>query len=95
MTWPSPSSELSPPTSVVRLIVSEGLGTVLIGSVVGVVIAALGSRAIEHLLFEVTPYDPATFGVVVAILLLTTFVACAIPARCAARVDPLRALRAD
>lgn len=83
------------PTSVVRLIVSEGLGTVLIGSVVGVVIAALGSRAIEHLLFEVTPYDPATFGVVVAILLLTTSLACAIPARRAVRVDPVRALRAD
>jgi putative ABC transport system permease protein len=81
--------------SVVRLIVSEGVGTVLIGSVVGVVIAVLGSRAIEHLLFEVTPYDPATFGVVVAILLLTTLLACAIPARRAVRVDPVRALSAD
>jgi putative ABC transport system permease protein len=83
------------PVSVVRLMVSEGFGTVLIGSVVGVVIAVLESRAIEHLLFQVPPYDPGTFVVVVAILLLTTLLACTVPARRAARIDPIRALRAD
>jgi putative ABC transport system permease protein len=82
-------------TSVVRLLVSEGVGTVLVGSAVGVVIAALATRAIEHLLFQVTAHDPTTFTAVVAILVVTALVASAVPARRAARIDPMRALRTE
>jgi predicted permease len=83
------------PASIVALIASEGFSTIVLGSVVGVLIAVVESRVIEHLLFQITPYDPATFVIVVAILLLTSLVACAVPARRASRIDPIATLRTE
>lgn len=66
-----------------------------IGLLVGIPIALLASRAIASQLFEVDARDPMVLGVALAVLLLTTAVAAAVPARRAARVDPTRALRAQ
>jgi ABC-type lipoprotein release transport system permease subunit len=49
----------------------------------------------ETLLFSVRPVDPLTFTVIAALLTLVSLVACWIPARRAAKVDPLVALRHD
>ena len=65
------------------------------GIALGLVAAALASRVLRAQLFEVAPTDIATYATVAAGLLLVAFVASWIPARRAARVDPLTALRHD
>ncbi len=72
---------------------SQGLRTVLMGVVVGVA-GSLGlTRAIQSLLFGVKATDPLTFAAVILLLLAVALLACYIPARRAARVDPMVALR--
>lgn len=81
--------------TVVRLVLSEGLGAVLIGAIVGLGLALPMAYAIQHLLFGIDPYDSATFGGAGGTLLLAALLASAIPAYRATRIDPLRALRAE
>jgi ABC-type antimicrobial peptide transport system permease subunit len=57
--------------------------------------AFLITRSLAALLFEVSPTDPITFGALIAIMGGVSFLATAIPARRATRVDPIVALRAD
>jgi len=73
----------------------EGLIPVLIGAVAGIGGAFGFARVIDSLLFQVSPYNP--FIVSAAVLLLVTVggAACLLPARRAAEVDPMRALRAE
>jgi len=53
------------------------------------------TRFLRSFLYEVTPVDPLTFGVVVALLAVVSLLACWLPARRAAKVDPMVALRHD
>jgi predicted permease len=85
----------APRSSVLRLFVVNGVKMAAAGTVLGLVGAYLLTKWIETLLFEVTPTDPATFAIVASVLLLVAALACYIPARRAARIDPLRALRVD
>jgi putative ABC transport system permease protein len=62
---------------------------------VGFGICALAGRAIAHLLFEVTPMDAVTWLAVIALLTAVSLGACWLPARRAARVDPMLAIRQD
>ncbi|HSS19163.1 MAG TPA: ABC transporter permease [Pyrinomonadaceae bacterium] len=78
---------------VLRLVVSQGFKLVLIGLGLGLVGAFALTRVISSLLFGVTPKDPVTFLVVPAVLALVALLACYLPARRAARLDPLHALR--
>lgn len=81
--------------SVVRTVVRHGMGLTLAGLAIGAV-AALGlTRLIKALLFGVTAADPVTYGMVGVVLLAVAFFACFLPARRAARVDPLVALREE
>jgi putative ABC transport system permease protein len=80
--------------SVLRLVIIEGLRLVLAGVAVGLGVSLLLGRAVEAELWPgVKPYDPATLVSTVLLLLATGVVACWIPARRAARVDPMVALR--
>jgi predicted permease len=80
--------------NVLRLVIVEGLRLVLAGVVLGLVISLLLGRAVEAELWPgVKPYDPATLASTVLLLLATGIQACWIPARRAARVDPMVALR--
>jgi ABC-type antimicrobial peptide transport system permease subunit len=80
--------------NVLRLVILGGLRLVLAGVAVGVVVSLLLGRAVESALWPgVKPYDPATLASTVLLLLATGVVACWIPARRAARVDPMVALR--
>jgi putative ABC transport system permease protein len=80
---------------VFQIIVGQGLITSAIGVTLGV-IAALGlTRALENLLFGVTPTDPATFASVIAVLTAVAMLACYLPARRATDVDPIEALRQE
>ena len=75
------------------MVLGQGLRTVLIGIVIGVAGALALTRAIEALLFEVKAADPLTFAAVTLLLVATALLACYLPARRAAKVDPMVALR--
>jgi predicted permease len=79
--------------NVLGMILSQGLRTVLIGIVVGVAGSLVVTRAIQSLLFNVTATDPLTFIGAIVLLISVALLACYIPARWAAKVDPMVALR--
>ena len=74
-------------------IVREGMLLALAGFVLGIAGALAAGRVMESLLHEVQPRDPAIFAATAALLAVVTLLACYIPARRAARLDPMRALR--
>jgi putative ABC transport system permease protein len=78
---------------VLRLVITGGLRLVALGVVIGVVASLSLARVIATQLWGVSAYDPWTLSVVATLLLLTGFLACWVPARRAACVDPLVALR--
>ncbi len=80
-------------SDVLSLIIGQGMAPVWAGLIVGVCIALALSRTLSAVLFGVNATDPLTFGAVSLALLIIAFLACAVPARRATRVDPLVALR--
>src|SRR3984893_14573990 len=78
---------------VLRLVISRGLRL----TIAGVVILSTAARALPpvmgNLLYKVSPLDPIAFGSALIVLIAVALIACLIPARRAARVDPVRALR--
>jgi ABC-type antimicrobial peptide transport system permease subunit len=85
----------APGTSIVRALMVRGLLFVGAGIVAGTTGALFGSRVIESMLFQVNPRDPATLGVVVAVIGLVAVGATLVPTWRATRVDPVSVLRAD
>jgi putative ABC transport system permease protein len=81
--------------NVVRSVVSSALSLAAIGLVLGVGGALAATRLIAALLFGVGPTDPATYAAVAGTIALVTMVASFVPARRAASVDPMQALRID
>lgn len=77
------------------MIVREGLLVTALGLVAGLVAAAFSGGVVRSLLYEVTPADPVTYAGVAAVLALTAALASWLPARRAARVDPVIAMRGD
>ncbi|HET9795936.1 MAG TPA: ABC transporter permease [Thermoanaerobaculia bacterium] len=80
---------------VVSLIVGEGARVVAAGLLAGIAAAAVASRLLTSLLFGVRPADLATFAAVSALLFTTGIAAAWFPARRAARIDPMKALREE
>jgi putative ABC transport system permease protein len=80
---------------IVRLVVGQGLRLCLIGLVVGVAAALALTRVMSSMLVGVGATDPVTFGAMVAVFVVVALVACWVPARAAARLDPTEALRAS
>jgi putative ABC transport system permease protein len=80
-------------TGVIRLLLAEAAGLVFAGLVVGIPAALMLTRFLAGLLYGVKPTDPLTFIGVSLILIAVALVACYIPARRAAKVDPMVALR--
>jgi len=81
------------PHSVARMIVRQGGLVALVGVAIGLGAAFTGSRLIDSLLYGVNARDPAVFAVTTVTLLGVALIACWLPARRAARVNPLDALR--
>src|SRR5438876_1049191 len=81
------------PRDVLAMVLGQGLRTVLIGVVIGVAGALVLTRFAQSLLFGVSATDPLTLGSMILLLTSAALLACYIPARRAAKVDPMIALR--
>jgi predicted permease len=82
-------------STVARMVVREALGVVGVGLAIGIASALVLTRVLAGLLYGVSPTDPATFAGVVVTLGAVAVTASYLPARRAARVDPIVALRQD
>jgi ABC-type antimicrobial peptide transport system permease subunit len=80
---------------VLRLVIGHGIKLSLIGVLIGLGAALALARLMKTLLFDLSPADPLTFGVIALLLTLVALVACWIPARRATKVDPMIALRCE
>ena len=80
-------------TSVVRLVIGQGLRMTMLGAVLGLAGGFLAGRALSALLYDVSPADPATYLAVTGVLVIVAVVASYFPARRAVSVDPMAALR--
>ena len=78
-----------------RMVLGQGARLVLPGAAAGVLLAFALGRAMKSLIYGVRPDDPATFAAVAGIVLLVALAASYLPARRAAKADPMRALRAE
>src|SRR5207245_5344242 len=83
------------PAAVVRMVVRQGALLTLAGVVVGAVGAAVLTRYLRAVLYEVSPTDPVAFAAMAMLLFAVALAASYVPARRAARVDPLVALRSE
>lgn len=81
--------------AVMRLFVMQGVATGALGTAIGLATAFLLARWMETMVFGVEPTDPLTFVVTPILLLVVAAAACYIPARRAARLDPVIALRLE
>ena len=79
--------------SVLGSALREGMTVVGIGIGVGLVTASALMQVVRSLLFGITPTDPLTFGLITTLVGTVAFLACWLPARRAAKVDPMVALR--
>jgi len=80
-------------SGVVRLVLARGLHITLMGTSLGLVGSVLLSRVLGHFLIDFNPNDPITFGCVTLLSFIVTVLACCLPARRAAKIDPMTALR--
>ena len=85
----------APPDRVLREVMGEGLRLTALGIGIGLVAAAAASRALSSLLFGIRPIDPLTYAGVALALAAAAMLACFLPARRAAHVDPMVALRSE
>jgi predicted permease len=83
------------PREVVLMILKQGLTLAFIGTVLGFVAGLGATRFAASLLYGVNPTDPVTFVVVPSVLLAVALLACLLPARAAARLDPVDVLRSE
>jgi putative ABC transport system permease protein len=81
------------PWDIAALVVRQGLAVTLSGISVGLLVALAGARRLASLLYGVTSSDPVSYAAVAVVLLTVAGVACYLPARRAARVDPLQVLK--
>ena len=80
---------------VAAMIVRQGGIVALAGVTAGLAAAGAGSRLIESLLYGISPRDPGVFAATTLLLLGVALLACWLPARRAARLSPLEALRTE
>jgi len=80
---------------VLGLVLRQGIRLVGAGMFIGLLGAFAATRVLRGFLYEVQPLDPLTFASVVVVLAGVALIACWLPARRAARVDPMEALRRE
>ena len=83
------------PSSIFRLVVGQGMALVLPSIAIGLFAALACTRVMSSLLFGVTAWDPITFVSIATLIAAVAFLACWLPARRAARINPVEALRTE
>jgi putative ABC transport system permease protein len=87
------------PRQIMKMVLRQGARCLVLGGGLGLTLAfalaRVGALAGSNLLYKVSPRDPAIYAGVLALLGVTTLIACFVPARRATKVDPVIALRAD
>lgn len=83
------------PGDVLQLVLLQGARLALVGVAIGSVLAAFVGRVLESLLYGVSAIDPIAYGLGAGVLMLAAAAANTVPAVSAARIDPIRTLRAD
>jgi len=81
--------------SVLRMILSDALGLLAAGLVLGAVALMITTRLVEGMLYGVSAFDPFRLAVITAVLAFVSIAAALVPALRAASIDPIRALRAE
>jgi putative ABC transport system permease protein len=81
------------PRAILKLVTMRGMKMALIGCTIGGAIALILSAALRASMFGIAPLDVTAFAATAAILVATMFVASLVPARAAARVDPVSVLK--
>jgi ABC-type antimicrobial peptide transport system permease subunit len=81
------------PADIVLLVVRQAGAIAVVATTIGLWLAYGAARSLSGFLFGVGPHDPVSFALVGAVVIAVSAVACVVPARRAARVDPLRVLR--
>jgi putative ABC transport system permease protein len=81
------------PANIVALVIREGLIVTAAGLAAGLALSFAFARSVSSFLFGIVPHDAVTFTVVPLVLVLVAAAACAMPARRAARLDPLQVLK--
>jgi putative ABC transport system permease protein len=80
-------------SQILAMVVGQGMRLAIAGIVVGAVGAAILARVLSSELFQVSSFDPVTFSLMAAMVVIVAFLACIIPALRATTVDPLDACR--
>jgi putative ABC transport system permease protein len=80
---------------VLRMVIGEGMALTLAGVAIGLLLALALTQALAGLLYGISAADPLTYLTTILILLIVALLACYFPARRAADVDPMTALRHD
>jgi ABC-type antimicrobial peptide transport system permease subunit len=83
------------PASLRALVLRQGMTLTIIGTAIGIGVAALATRAMSTLLFGISRLDPVTYLGVIALLLGVSAIACWVPAWRASRVDPAVTMRGE
>jgi predicted permease len=83
------------PRNVRGMILRQGLSQLAVGIVLGLALAVSFAGMLEVTLYEVKPWDPLVFSIIVVVLFFAGTIACIVPARRATRVDPVAVLREE
>jgi predicted permease len=81
--------------NIYRLVLKDGLLPVVAGGAAGIAMALASAKLVGSLLFEISPYDPLMVSAAMAVLMAVGAAACLLPARRAALVEPMKALRSE
>jgi predicted permease len=85
----------APPGGLLRMVLVQAARLALAGAAIGLVIALTAARVLNSMIYNVSPSDPLTFASVAIMVIAIALLACYLPARRAARANPMTALRAD
>ncbi len=80
---------------VISMVVWQGIKLILIGITIGLVVAFAITRFLSSILYGITPSDPSTYLLISILLIGISILACYIPARKAAKIDPMETLRSE